>query len=270
MRELPSSTTRPTTPTTKVLESIGDHAFISLAISSKRREIISAVAREHFAHAALLECRVDGVPGLSRLGVFAWPEPPGRATRIGVDVVRLDEYVLAHPITHGFYLEPHEAPQASLSLPLPLPISQLMTDDAADDSAATGATHQPRVIVFGEVEWRLAKPAREVVRLDKDGNPCYREASPTACYRLLCSRCGRARYAQRNSIHQIKYCHVCTRQQRLRRRALTQYYLRHRPHSPRRVTAQDLDSNNTQAELARRLGVDPSTISKARKRWRAP
>jgi hypothetical protein len=93
------------------------------------------------------------------------------------------------------------------------------------------------------------------------------------CYRLVCPRCGRSRYAKRNSVYQIKYCRVCTQQGRLRRRALEQYRDRERTGGRRRLPPHEQDraieivlGGQSKAAAAREVGVTPSAVTKMFKR----
>jgi len=222
-----------------------------------------------YARSAYLDLDVSGLPGVRRVSAFCWPEPPGRPNRIGVDVVRLDETVLDWPVTWGFDLTAAERPVAPDEPDVVV---------GAEEMEAKLDDDRPEIIRFGSTEWHLITgmpPQPEVARLDTDGRPVVTYVDiETSCYKLQCSRCGRARYSKRNSVHQIKYCRVCTRADRLRTRALTQYKARARK-GPRLQLAPDkvdralalFDTGNyLQKEVAAAVGISPSALCRLLKR----
>jgi len=222
-----------------------------------------------FARSSYLDLPVSGLPNVKRLSVFVWPEPPGRPNRIGVDVVRLDETVLDRPISWGFDLTPDERPIAADEPDVVVGVEEL--EARLDDD-------RPEIIRFGSTEWHLVTgmpPQPEVERLGPDGQPIVVYVDiDVACYKLQCPRCGRARYSKRNSVHQIRYCRVCTRADRLRTRALTQYKARTRK-GPRLQLAPDkvdralalFDTGNyLQKDVAALVGISPSALSRLLKR----
>ena len=240
-------------------------AFLVLAVSQRRAEILRALSAQRYARAQYLELGVEGVPAVSRVSVYAWPEPPGRPTRIGVDIVRIGIDVLERPITAGFDLTPEETPPRAPTIV------------TAADLEATFDDDRPAVITYGQAEWRLVDglgQQQEVVAIDRTGAPMTQTVDTGIfCYRLICPRCGRVRYAQRNSIHQIKYCRVCTRQDRLRSRALKQYRDRLVDRTRRRLAPHEEDravelaaAHTSRAAIAAELGVTASCISKVLKR----
>jgi hypothetical protein len=244
-----------------------------LALSSKRSELRRALELVHFARSAYLELDLDGVPGAAQVSLFAWPEPLGRPTRIGIDVVRLEDRVLSRPVTLGFDLAPHEQPDSHGDAEVIVAAEELQID--LDET-------RPELLRFGGAEWRLCAQAgiqREVRDLNSQGRPIFQEVDTEVyCYKLICPKCGRARYAKRNSVHQIKYCRVCTRAARLRKRALDQFQQRNvgpskrkrlPPHEVDRAIALFRTERYTISALAREMGVTPSAMSKLLKRRKA-
>lgn len=201
-----------------------DPAFLKLAVAPHRDAILTALRGASFASSAYLELPVTGVPGVARVGLFAWPEPLGKTRRMALDVVRLDQARLETPIPVVFELRAEERPSVDDELP-PVVVA------AEAETAASTWCQRPQTLKFrsaeGPVVWQLVEEPRvesEVVKLDRTGAPIFGSVdTQTYCYRLSCPRCGRVRYSKPNSVHQICLCRVCTRQDQLRRRALTQY-----------------------------------------------
>jgi hypothetical protein len=82
--------------------------------------------------------------------------------------------------------------------------------------------------------------------LKPDGAPIWASVDTGVfCYRLNCPRCGRARFAKRNNLKEIKYCWICTKQDRYRRHALHQFRERDRTTGRQKLTSQ------ARAELVR-------------------
>lgn len=248
-----------------------DPALLGLAISSRRSDLLDALAEVGYARSAYLELAVRGLPGVREISLYVWPTPAGRPVHIGVDVVRLGREVLARPIVLGFDLTPDEKPD------------QLVSDHtvvtAADLAADLDGEDRPAVIQIGDREWLLVAhrgTQKEVQDLDADGRPLFKDVETSVyCYRLVCPRCGRARFAKRNSIHQIKFCRVCTRQERLRRRALSQYRMREQrtwsvpraaPPSVLQAIEQRYKAGETQAKIARELDLSPGAVCKILKK----
>lgn len=127
------------------------------------------------------------------LHVFCWPVPVGAPTRVDVDIMSEDGTVADTVRLDG------PAPTPLLNLP-PLPVGQ----------------------AIGDGWFQLEAPAREVTSLAplrtigrQPGRLVYR----------ICD-CGRARFAPRNSRHQVRACSLCTKAARARARALQQYAAR--------------------------------------------
>lgn len=188
--------------------------------------------------------------------------------RLGIDVLNIDGQVLNPPLRMGV--------ETGLSWP-----PESISESAAELLCNDEDDHRPTTIFLGAARWDLVVPAerQEVFRLDAKGFPVYRTVDTREYpYRMICARCGRVRYAKRNSLHQIEYCHVCTRQDRLRRRSLTQYQQRaaRRQGRPRRLTPHEIDQivemvqeGLPRKEVAGRMGVTESAISKILQRTKA-
>lgn len=270
-----SSTSRTTGPAPRPLSSgtgvyRGDQTTLVYALSSKKPLILRALAEWHYTRPAFLDAiEIDGLPGIERVSLFAWPEPPGRPTRIGVDVVRVDESILDYAVTFGLDLKKSEWPvPPAESDNVIVAASEIELD--FDDS-------RPSKIKIDHVEWYLCANAgvqREVRELKRDGQPIFQDVDTSVyCYKLICPRCGRARYAKRNSIHQILYCRVCTRQGRLRNRALVQFRERERTNTRRRIPPHQQDevvarthAGESRTAIADSLGMTPSGVTKILKR----
>jgi hypothetical protein len=173
-----------------------------------------------------LDLPVVGLPDVERAAFFAWPEPLGRPKRVVVDVVRLDQQLI-EPVSFAFDLTFDETPAAIDELPL-------VTVAAPAPLLAPATRVRPRSITLespeGPITWHLveATDAREVLQLSRGGKPIFGHVDTTThCYRMTCPRCGRVRYSKPNSVHQVFLCRVCTRTERLRRRALAQYRARY-------------------------------------------
>jgi hypothetical protein len=213
-----------------------------------------------------LDVAVDGVPGIVRVSVFAWPEPPGHPNRVGIDIVRAGDYVLKTPITTGLDLTPSERPAN--------PPHQEEIVITAEELEGELEDTRPAIIKYRESVWQLCATvttAREVRALDTDGRPVFAEVNTkTHSYKLICPKCGRTRYAQRNCLKQIKYCHVCTIADRRRRRALAQYRRRQRtgpakylpPHKIEQAIELWQSGRYTQAEISRLVGLTPSGLGR--------
>ena len=242
-----------------------------MAVCSHRAEVLQALTSVSFLRAVTCDIALANVPGISRISLFAWPEPPGHPVRIGIDIVRVDDAVLDAAIVAGFTLELHEQP----------PRLDDVDDGAVVISAADLDDSRPEVLRIAGAEWQLITqggPQREVGRLDADGRPVFHEVDTRVfCYRLLCPHCGRSRYAKRNGTHEVRYCRVCTQHGRRRRRAVAQYIARAKLERRRRLTPAERAwalnqlagaPRGTATAVARTLGVRPSAISKLAKRMR--
>jgi hypothetical protein len=204
-----------------------DAVFLKLAVRSHRARILTALEEVHFASSAYFDdLLIIGVPGVLSVALFAWPEPLGRARRIAIDVVRADRRALREPVSFTFELEPEERPSLEETPPVEVTLAEVV-------EPSTGR----RQVVLGppgrQARWTQILPAeakleREVQRLEKDGSPVLVLVDTrTYSYRMTCA-CGRVRYSKPNSLHQIGACRVCTRGERLRKRALVQYQSRRR------------------------------------------
>lgn len=234
----------------------GDTAALTLAISSKQSVLMQALSEFNYTRQSFIRLQLIGLPKAASVCLYAWPEPVGRPTRIGVDVVQVDSMVLPETLHLSLPVPTEEV------LPLP-PLS--MTAAEVDFEEA-----RPDTLRHLGAEWRLVRPqiTREIIDLDDAGQPVYAEVDTAKkCYQLVCPRCSRVRYAQRNSTHQIKYCWVCTKQQRTRKRCLSQYAARQRQgyrrrHSPE-VRAEILklgQEGARTAEISRNTGVAPCSV----------
>ena len=185
-----------------------DAAFLKLAFQGHRERLLGAVEKRHYLRHAYLELEVMGLPGVRRAAVFCWPEPLGKPRRLTVDVVGFDGGVLDRPISFTYELDPVEVRVEELSPP------------------ASGGARRTR----GGIVWTEVPPdevGKEVLRLEKNGAPVFHTVN-TRLYRFkMTCRCGRVRYARANSLYQVRQCQVCTRADRLRKRALDQYQKRH-------------------------------------------
>jgi hypothetical protein len=240
-------------------------AFLTLALSSKRVDVLRELEANHWVRPAYLDVAVDGVPGVTRISVFAWPEPPGRPGRVGIDIVRAGDYVLPRPITAGFDLAAHELPA-----PIDEPVSEVVTAQEIEQSLEDT---RPATIHYKDAVWHLSPGGvrQEIQDLDAEGRPLYADVdTDTYCYKLVCPRCGRHRYAKRNSTYQIKYCRVCTQAERRRKRALDQYARRDRSGPAKRLSAHKTDQalnlyetgRYNISEVARAVGMSPSGMRK--------
>ena len=201
-----------------------DAAFLKLALMPHRRRMLAALQRGAWAKSEHFELEVVGIPGVTLVALFAWPEPLGKPRRIAVDVVRYDGTVLSAPVRFAYELQEHERPH----------IVEEPVAVAAVEPPPIITRGRPAVVVVngpeGPVTWSLVGPGedgerveREVQKLDAKGQPVLAAVDvTTSCYRMLCV-CGRVRYARPNGLHQITLCRVCTRAERLRKRALSQY-----------------------------------------------
>jgi len=228
---------------------------LTLTVSSKRSEILRALEPGRFTRQAYLTLEVTGLPEVGTLSLFAWPEPAGRPVRIGVDIVRINTALLPYSLTAGFELTAEERSA----------VPAVLADDRAGQLTALDLKHdledaRPETILIGSTEWTLCPQGRierEVRKLDDNGRPIFHEVDVGIyCYRLVCARCGRARYARRNSIHQIQYCRVCTAQDQYRRRALNQYLQRARRVVARRRLPPEVVARLAQLHKAGALGID--------------
>lgn len=205
-----------------------DAAFLRIAVVQHRERLLEAVRAVEFKTSAHLELDVLGLPGVRRVAVFVWPSPLGRPRRLTVDVVRLDAQTLKEPVSLSFLLTDSEQPRSGGD---ELPPVEAGTD-ALDEVCESGRPRAVRVAgPEGPVTWRLVEhpgTEKEVQCLDANGAPQLALVDTGVyCYRLTCPRCGRVRYSKPNSLHQVFWCRVCTRQDRLRKRALSQYKSRH-------------------------------------------
>jgi hypothetical protein len=172
---------------------------------------------------------VAGVPGVERVVFFAWPDPLTEPSRIGVDVVQLDDAVLDDAVRLGFDLE-----DASTTVTAEEALAVWPGESSPLQHQQPGTRGWHRVD-GGQI-------LKEVTSLTAAGHPVFREIDTDVhCYRLVCPNCGRERYAKPNSLHQIDRCHVCTRQNRLRRRSLAQYKQRFAGGGRKRMKAKRLE-----------------------------
>jgi hypothetical protein len=195
---------------------VGHEAFLRLALRQHRPEIVQAVARFSFLRRAHLELPIAGVPGISLVEIFAWPNPIGRARRVLADIVATDRQALSEPVTVEIELQDGEA------APLRTETAPVVVD------ARTRLAAEEDAVQIGACLWRRVGPGKqqEVFQLQLDGTPLVRTIDTTKYpYRLTCS-CGRVRYAKRNSLHQIHACRVCTEFARTRAKALKQFRAR--------------------------------------------
>lgn len=211
-----------------------DAAILKLALAPHRAVLLEAVRKTAFVAASHHELEVRGVPGVATVALFAWPEPAGKTRRIAVDIVRLDAVKLGVPVTFAFELTPAERPIVLDELP-PVVVKTYDAEEMARMDKACWPADRPRVMKLrgpeGPVVWQLVETPgweKEVQQLSHDGAPVFASVDTAVyCYRLTCPRCGRVRYSKPNSLHQIFWCRVCTRTERLRKRALRQYRVRH-------------------------------------------
>jgi hypothetical protein len=209
----------------KALNSIGstrtlkrpEPAFLTLAVLASRAQLIAALVKERWLRRACVDIEVEGVPGVLCVGVFLWPMQ--RARQVIVDVVSVDGVSLRRPVSFTFAPTAAERPGMREEM-TPIVVGA--------NESVSGAVDVVRV---GDVEWRKverAGVAKEVERLRDDGTPVFAEVNTAVFrYRMTCG-CGRVRYAQKKSLHQITLCRVCTLEARARSRALKQYRARRR------------------------------------------
>lgn len=202
-----------------------DAVILKLALAGYRARLLEVMRATAWCASAHFELEVRGVPGTRTVALFVWPEPLGRARRIAIDVVRLDETTRRTPICFAYELTPAERPSVEETPPVEVTIDQFVAEVAGRRIVVMGPPEQP-------VRWTQILPAeakleREVQQLEKDGTPVFATVDTRKyCYRMTCT-CGRVRYAKANSLHQIFACRVCTRADRLRKRALRQYRTRY-------------------------------------------
>lgn len=195
-----------------------DPAFLAMALRPYRALMLGAVRKAAWAKSVhLAGLKVAGVPGVrASVDVFVWPEPLGATRRLGVDVVGVDGKALRVPVGLTFELESEERPIVVGP--------ELVLDRLAVEVEGR------RVMTVGAVRWIEVDGERveqEVQRLRSDGSPVFAQVDTGVYrYRMTCA-CGRARWSKANSLHQVVGCRVCTRADRLRRRALLQYKERH-------------------------------------------
>lgn len=204
--------------------------FLKIAIGAHRDRLVAALRAGGWVKSAHFELAVAGLPEVETITLFVWPVPLGHATHLAIDIVRLDARRLREAIRLQLPLRPAERPVAVEEVPPP--------SGGADVELSLGpgaGAERPEVVKVagpdGPVTWRLVAPGveQEVVRLGAGGVPVFQPVDTAVfCYRLTCGVCGRVRYAKPNSLHQVALCRVCTRQDRLRRRAVAQYYHRTR------------------------------------------
>jgi hypothetical protein len=202
-----------------------DAAFLKLALRPRREEILEALARSEFARGEHMELAVTGIPRVKTVALYAWPEPLGRSRCVTVDVVRVGDRVLVSPATFELELGAKERPVQKDEMP-PVVVTLAEAREGSTEDDDTVRVEGPE----GVIEWRRvgAGTQREVQRLDASGVPVLADVNTEVyCYRMSCPKCGRVRYAKKNSLHQVWLCRVCTRGKRLRRRALSQYRARH-------------------------------------------
>ena len=224
--------------------------FLALAVEARRPEILEQLQSSRFTRPEYVELALSGLPDISRVLTFVWPEPLGYPTRIGVDIVQVDDDILPAAIETSFELAESERVG-------PHP-DELITITAMDESYMDEDS-RPRSIKIGHAEWTLVPDggvAREVRSLStQTGAPLFSEVDTAEyCYRLVCPKCGRTRHAKRNSIHQVKYCWVCTGVSKARRRV--------RLHLSSRGTVRRRPPNRGQQVLRlRREGVSERGIA---------
>lgn len=129
------------------------------------------------------------------LHVFCWPIPVGAPTHVEVDIMGDNGKVIDSMRLDG------PAPTPLLNLP-PLPVGQ----------------------DIGGGWFELSSPAREVTSLVPLRT--INRQPGRLVYRICSTACGRARFAPRNSRHQVQACTICTKAARARARALQQYAAR--------------------------------------------
>jgi hypothetical protein len=234
---------------------------------------VRALEDVHWARSAYLNLNVEGVPGVRTVSVYAWPEPAGRPTRIGIDVVREGSRALAHPVSINLDLSPEERPAATTDPGEDIRVTAEDLADMDDDRPAEITLSDGRT-------WQFFSRGiqREAHDLDRQGRPIYREVDTSMyCYRMICNKCGRPRYAKRNSIHQIQYCRICTRAARLRKRAIDQCqersakgqgpWQRLAPHQVDEALELDAEGH-TVTSIAEKFGFTVSGMSRLLRRHR--
>jgi len=239
-----------------------DSAFLALALERYRSTIIAALSQRSYVRSCYLEMPVEGLPGAEEVSLFVWPEPPGHPTRVGIDVVALNKRPLPRPIDVSIELEPSECPPVRETSPLVLGIASLSDERPSTIDTPAGRWH----LVAG------ISGQREIRRVTKDGAAVWADVDTEVfAYRLNCPRCGRARFSKRNNLFQVRYCWVCTHQDRYRKRALRRFRVRERSVDARRrltpqaradLVRQAATGKYTQAELAEMYGVTRSWVSR--------
>lgn len=193
--------------------------FLRITLGRKKDIIAQTLKNSGYRKNEFILLNTPGVPGTEQAVLYAWPDPLLTPTRIGVDVVQLDDRVLDEAFQFGFELPPEE---------------QVTVVHAEEALAAWPSDSEFIPKVDAETPEWIPVPSgysrQEVIKLTKEGKPVFRTVDTEVfCMRMICS-CGRERYSKKNSIHQITACHVCTRATRLRRRSLAQYRKRTRKH----------------------------------------
>lgn len=230
-------------------------------------------ALEHtcYARTTYVDLDLPGVPGVVNVGVFAQPIPAGRPSRVGIDVVRVNDRLLKHIFSTVLELGEHERPETTD------PTMEVVI--SADDLApAEGGT--PTVVSVGEVEWYRCthgRIVREVCSLNRRGEPLFHDVDTSIRnYKMVCPECGRLRYATGSALRLIQRCRVCQHQERARQQRLNQYRRRARRGTPRALAPHLIDlivqlheAGRKQVEIACDLRITPSCVSKVLKRHRS-
>lgn len=221
--------------------------------AAKLREALLMVGDSRAVHVRL---QLSGVPGVSRAAVFAWPEPLGAPRRLGVDVVALDDVALPNP--QRFWVDVSDRGTVPREV-FPIVVRPRDVEDP-----------RPTEVRMPYVVWSLVDGAGlqpEVRHLRKDGQPDVAMVDTSVySYRMTCPRCGRARYAKRNSLHQVHYCRPCTQADQKRRKATRQFQQRSRslrgtPNTVQaRVRALSKFCNLNYDNIARSTGVSTATV----------
>lgn len=222
-------------------------SFLALALSEQRAVLLMALQASDYTQALHLDLPVRGVPGASSVSLLVWPEPRERPTRLGLEVRTIDGERLRPPLALTVPLERLPRTRASPAPPSEAP--------------------RARTLLFGAARWEWVPPGlrREVRALRPNGEPIYAEVdTATSCYELVCPRCGRKRYAHPRTVHEIRYCWVCTRAARNDRKARAQRRKRGTAPRERRAAPAEVQRRRGRgesvSELAERFGVSIHTI----------
>jgi transposase-like protein len=226
-----------------------------MAVRAAKARLETALRDVGYSRAVHVRLRLDSVPGVETVAVYAWPEPLGAPKRVGVDIVAVNDKTLSKPkrlwldVAHGEAV-PREA----------IPVV-VLPRDVIDP--------RPTEVRMEYVVWVLVDGVGkqpEVRKLTCDGQPEVDLVDTSVySYRMTCPRCGRARYAKRNSIHQIRYCRPCTQADQKRRKAVSQYQKRTKrtltgvPKSARERVRELADGRSIRA-IAREVGLSGATV----------